>query len=150
MDSLIFMSMPFLKPESHFPYLGLPAQIYSPWNRKNPRAWDCSPFPPKALGWAVPSWGCALRESQTSESPCDNCIDPEWDENTWNQWLHLKGETVEKRWDKAGHCSTETSGLCYRSLVETAPEFYWEKLLGFTVREPLTCSKALLMSVPYP
>lgn len=61
-----------------------------------------------------PSWGCALRKSRMSETTCGKWTDSEGNENTWNQWLHFKEETVENRWDKAGHCSIETTGFCYR------------------------------------
>lgn len=78
-----------------------------------------------------PSWGCALRKSRTSESTCDSWIGSEGNENTWNQWLHLKEETVENRWDKAGHCSTETTDFCYWVPCRDNP--YWKKPLAFTV-----------------
>lgn len=86
-----------------------------------------------------PSWGCALRKSQTSESTCDNWIDSEWNENTWNQWLHLKEESVENRWDKAGHCSTETTGFCYRVPCRDNPRVLLKETSWFhCVRAPHT------------
>lgn len=84
-----------------------------------------------------PSWGCALRKSQTSESTCDNWMDSEWNENTWKQSLHLKEETVESRWDKAGHCSTETTGFCYRDPCRDNPRALLKETSWFhCVRAP--------------